>query len=62
MSAAEPALRPNCAPSGGVGVHTGTVRTLAILGATGSIGESTLDVAARHPDRFVVAGLAAHRQ
>ena len=38
------------------------VRTLAILGATGSIGDSTLDVVARHPDRFVVAGLAAHRQ
>ncbi len=39
-----------------------SVRTLAILGATGSIGDSTLDVVARHPDRFVVAGLAAHRQ
>jgi 1-deoxy-D-xylulose-5-phosphate reductoisomerase len=38
------------------------VRTLAILGATGSIGDSTLDVVARHPARFVVAGLAAHRQ
>ena len=38
------------------------VRTLAILGATGSIGDSTLDVVARHPDRFAVAGLAAHRQ
>src|SRR5437899_4772247 len=38
-----------------------TVRRLALLGATGSIGESTLDVAARHPDRFTVAALAAHR-
>jgi 1-deoxy-D-xylulose-5-phosphate reductoisomerase len=38
------------------------VRMLSLLGATGSIGDSTLDVAARHPDRFVVAGLAAHRQ
>jgi 1-deoxy-D-xylulose-5-phosphate reductoisomerase len=38
------------------------VRTLAILGATGSIGDSALDVVARHPDRFAVAGLGAHRQ
>lgn len=38
------------------------VRRVAILGATGSIGASTLDVIARHPDRFEVAGLAAHRQ
>ncbi len=36
-------------------------RTLAILGATGSIGGSTLDVVARHPDRFRVGVLAAHR-
>ena len=38
-----------------------TMRRLALLGATGSIGESTLDVAARHPDRFAVVALAAHR-
>ncbi|HEX6136198.1 MAG TPA: 1-deoxy-D-xylulose-5-phosphate reductoisomerase [Casimicrobiaceae bacterium] len=36
-------------------------RTLTLLGATGSIGASTLDVVARHPDRFSVAALAAHR-
>ena len=31
----------------------GTVlRRVAVLGATGSIGGSTLDVIARHPDRF----------
>jgi 1-deoxy-D-xylulose-5-phosphate reductoisomerase len=36
-------------------------RTLTLLGATGSIGDSTLDVVARHPDRFTVAALAAHR-
>ncbi|MDD5297688.1 MAG: 1-deoxy-D-xylulose-5-phosphate reductoisomerase [Rhodocyclaceae bacterium] len=35
---------------------------LAILGATGSIGMSTLDVALRHPDRFRVVALTAHRQ
>ena len=36
-------------------------RALTLLGATGSIGASTLDVVARHPDRYVVAALAAHR-
>lgn len=34
---------------------------VAVLGATGSIGESTLDVIARHPQRFAVRVLAAHR-
>jgi len=34
---------------------------LTILGATGSIGASTLDVVARHPDRFRVFALTAHR-
>jgi 1-deoxy-D-xylulose-5-phosphate reductoisomerase len=33
---------------------------LAILGATGSIGVSTLDVVARHPHRFEVFALTAH--
>ncbi|RAP57426.1 1-deoxy-D-xylulose-5-phosphate reductoisomerase [Oleiagrimonas sp. MCCC 1A03011] len=37
------------------------MRTLAVFGATGSIGGSTLDVVARHPDRFRVGVLAAHR-
>src|SRR5947207_4302562 len=40
---------------------TVTMRRLALLGATGSIGASTLDVVAQHPDRFTVAALAAHR-
>ena len=34
-------------------------RPLAILGSTGSIGVSTLDLAAAHPREFSVAGLAA---
>jgi len=34
---------------------------VAILGSTGSVGEHTLDVIARHPDRFHVAALGAHR-
>jgi 1-deoxy-D-xylulose-5-phosphate reductoisomerase len=33
---------------------------VAILGSTGSIGDSTLDVLARHADRFRVVALAAH--
>lgn len=35
---------------------------LAILGATGSIGVSTLDVVARHPDRFEVLALTGHHR
>ena len=35
---------------------------LTILGSTGSIGASTLDVVARHPDRYRVAALTAQRQ
>ncbi|WP_048306364.1 1-deoxy-D-xylulose-5-phosphate reductoisomerase [Halomonas sp. PR-M31] len=35
------------------------VQTVTVLGATGSIGKSTLDVLARHPDRFRVHALTA---
>jgi len=35
---------------------------IAILGATGSIGVSTLDVVARHPDRYEVVALTGHRR
>ena len=34
-------------------------RQVVVLGATGSIGDSTLDVVGRHPDRFAVAGVTA---
>ena len=34
---------------------------VAVLGSTGSIGESTLDVLRRHADRFRVVALSAHR-
>jgi 1-deoxy-D-xylulose-5-phosphate reductoisomerase len=34
---------------------------VAVLGSTGSIGRSTLRVVARHPERFRVTALAAHR-
>src|SRR5260370_3535721 len=33
---------------------------LTVLGATGSIGASTLDVVARHPDRYRILALTAH--
>jgi len=36
------------------------MRSVTVLGATGSIGDSTLDVIARHPDRFTVVALGAH--
>ena len=35
---------------------------LTVLGSTGSIGVSTLDVVARHPDRYGVYALTANRQ
>jgi len=38
-----------------------SVRRLAVLGSTGSIGTATLDVAARFPERFSVVSLAAGR-
>jgi 1-deoxy-D-xylulose-5-phosphate reductoisomerase len=34
---------------------------VVVLGSTGSIGESTLDVLARHPDRFRLVALGANR-
>jgi len=36
------------------------LRQVAVLGATGSIGGSTLDVIARHPERFRASVLTAH--
>ena len=37
-------------------------QNLLVLGSTGSIGQSTLDVAARHPERIEVFALSAHTQ
>jgi 1-deoxy-D-xylulose-5-phosphate reductoisomerase len=37
------------------------IRQVAVLGATGSIGGSTLDVIARHPDRFRASVLVANQ-
>src|SRR5262245_60723806 len=35
------------------------MRSISILGSTGSIGTQALDVVRRHPDRFKVVGLSA---
>lgn len=37
-------------------------QTITVLGSTGSIGVSTLDVIARHPNRFEIFALTGHRQ
>lgn len=38
------------------------MQTVTILGATGSIGQSTLDVIGRHPDLYRVFAITGHRQ
>ncbi|NOZ10971.1 MAG: 1-deoxy-D-xylulose-5-phosphate reductoisomerase [Gammaproteobacteria bacterium] len=38
------------------------MKGVSILGSTGSIGVSTLDVIARHPDRYRIVALTANRQ
>jgi 1-deoxy-D-xylulose-5-phosphate reductoisomerase len=37
-----------------------SLQHIAILGSTGSIGESTIDVVMRHPDRYLLYALTAH--
>src|SRR5690606_12819415 len=39
-----------------------TMQSLTLLGSTGSIGASTLDVISRHPDRYQLFALTANRQ
>ena len=39
-----------------------TRQGVVVLGATGSIGTSTLDVLSRYPERYQVVALSAHRQ
>ncbi len=38
------------------------MRTLTVLGSTGSVGVSTLDVVRRHPGKYRIAALCAHSQ
>lgn len=37
------------------------IRQITVLGSTGSIGQSTLDVVRRHPDQYAVFALSAAR-
>jgi 1-deoxy-D-xylulose-5-phosphate reductoisomerase len=41
---------------------TSKVTFLTVLGSTGSIGKSTLDVVARHPDKYRIFALTANQQ
>ncbi len=50
-----PQATPPSAPSPRPG---DTPKRITILGATGSIGKSALDIVARHPDRYRIVGLA----
>ncbi|MFA6062988.1 MAG: 1-deoxy-D-xylulose-5-phosphate reductoisomerase [Gallionella sp.] len=38
------------------------MQNITVLGSTGSIGTSTLDVVARHPDKYRIVALTANRQ
>jgi 1-deoxy-D-xylulose-5-phosphate reductoisomerase len=59
LGTAEP--RARLGPTAGTmgGVHAETLRSVVLLGSTGSIGTQALDVIAADPGRFRVAGLAA---
>ena len=43
---------------GGLGLVVSQPQQITVLGATGSIGLSTLDVIARHPERYQVFALS----
>ncbi|MEO5374060.1 MAG: 1-deoxy-D-xylulose-5-phosphate reductoisomerase [Alphaproteobacteria bacterium] len=51
---ASPSTAASSAPAGAV------PRSVTILGSTGSIGRNTVDLVARHPQRFRVEALTAH--
>lgn len=56
----EPFIRPAAIRLGETGERqTAAPQRISILGATGSIGESTLDLVGREPDRFEVVALTA---
>ena len=48
------------APSGLAGPPLGAPQRITILGATGSVGTSALDLIGRSPERYRVAALTAH--
>lgn len=59
MSRAAPA--PAVRPNGAGGLRPEAPRDIVILGATGSIGRSTAQILALHPDRFSVAAVVGGR-
>lgn len=56
-----PALAVDATETDGRSVRLGAARPmrLSVLGATGSIGQSTLDLVGHHPDRFEIVALTA---
>ena len=54
-------MKPICAPTQ-MPIASARPLGVTVLGATGSIGVSTLDVIARHPERYRVVALSAHTQ
>jgi 1-deoxy-D-xylulose-5-phosphate reductoisomerase len=44
----------------GLGNYVDIMRTITVLGATGSIGQNTIDVITRHPDKFRVFAITGH--
>lgn len=53
-------LRPSSTNTWRLDLANAKIKRIAILGATGSIGQSTIDVVLRHPDRFKVETLTAN--
>ncbi|WP_395769267.1 1-deoxy-D-xylulose-5-phosphate reductoisomerase [Arenimonas sp.] len=43
-------------------MRPGTMKSLCLLGASGSIGQSTLKLVDQHPDRFRITAMSAHTQ
>jgi len=43
-------------------INLNKLQCLTVLGSTGSIGKSTLDVVARHPDKYQIYALTANQQ
>jgi len=44
----------------GLGNYVDIMRTITVLGASGSIGQNTIDVISRHPDKFRVFAITGH--
>src|SRR5581483_9205065 len=49
------------APAGSARTGSRDMKGVVVLGSTGSVGENTLDVLGRHPERFRLVGIGANR-